>query len=78
MAYTLIGGTAVGTVLILLFLPALYAAWFRIKPTADKVHAHTSSDERMNLRTATAAKYGSVVGEDGSRSRPLDLPGLTA
>ncbi|CAO3401712.1 efflux RND transporter permease subunit [Azospirillum palustre] len=34
MAYTLIGGTAVGTVLILLFLPALYAAWFRIKPAA--------------------------------------------
>jgi hypothetical protein len=38
MAYTLIGGTAVGTVLILLFLPALYAAWFRIKPTADHVN----------------------------------------
>ncbi len=35
MAYTLIGGTAVGTVLILLFLPALYATWFRIRPTAD-------------------------------------------
>jgi hypothetical protein len=35
MAYTLIGGTAVGTVLILLFLPALYAAWFRIKPIVD-------------------------------------------
>jgi len=33
MAYTLIGGTFVGTVLILLFLPALYAIWFRIKPT---------------------------------------------
>jgi hypothetical protein len=32
MAYTLIGGTAIGTVLILLFLPALYAAWFRIRP----------------------------------------------
>lgn len=32
MAYTLIGGTAVGTVLVLLFLPALYAAWFRIGP----------------------------------------------
>ena len=31
MAYTLIGGTAGGTVLILLFLPALYAAWFRVK-----------------------------------------------
>jgi hypothetical protein len=24
-------------VLILLFLPALYAAWFRIKPTTDEV-----------------------------------------
>lgn len=35
MAYTLIGGTAVGTVLILLFLPALYAAWFRIEPTSN-------------------------------------------
>jgi multidrug efflux pump subunit AcrB len=32
MAYTLIGGTAVGTVLILLFLPALYAIWFRVRP----------------------------------------------
>jgi multidrug efflux pump subunit AcrB len=31
MAYTLIGGTAVGTVLILVFLPALYCIWFRVK-----------------------------------------------
>ena len=44
MAYTLIGGTAVGTVLILLFLPALYAAWFRISPTpVDRRHAAQSS-----------------------------------
>jgi multidrug efflux pump subunit AcrB len=35
MAYTLIGGTAVGTVLTLVFLPALYAIWFKIKPDAD-------------------------------------------
>jgi multidrug efflux pump subunit AcrB len=34
MAYTLIGGTAVGTVLTLLFLPALYSIWFGVKPTA--------------------------------------------
>jgi len=32
MAYTLIGGTAVGTMLILGFLPALYAIWFRVQP----------------------------------------------
>jgi multidrug efflux pump subunit AcrB len=31
MAYVLIGGTAVGTVLTLVFLPALYAIWFRVK-----------------------------------------------
>jgi len=31
MAYTLIGGTIVGTVLTLVFLPALYAAWFKVK-----------------------------------------------
>jgi multidrug efflux pump subunit AcrB len=31
MAYTLIGGTAIGTVLILIFLPALYAIWFRVR-----------------------------------------------
>jgi hypothetical protein len=37
MAYTLIGGTAVGAVLILLFPSAPYAGWFRIKPTADDV-----------------------------------------
>ncbi len=33
MAYTLIGGTAVGTILTLLFLPTLYAIWFRVKNT---------------------------------------------
>jgi multidrug efflux pump subunit AcrB len=33
LAYTLIGGTAVGTVLTLVFLPALYTIWFRVKPT---------------------------------------------
>jgi multidrug efflux pump subunit AcrB len=54
MAYTLIGGTAVGTVLILLFLPALYAAWFRIKPTADQVHQN--STEEPALRPALAAE----------------------
>jgi multidrug efflux pump subunit AcrB len=34
LAYTLIGGTFAGTVLTLVFLPALYAIWFKIKPAA--------------------------------------------
>jgi multidrug efflux pump subunit AcrB len=39
LAYTLIGGTFGGTVLTLVFLPALYAIWFKIKPVAKGEHA---------------------------------------
>lgn len=35
LAYTLIGGTIGGTALTLVFLPALYAIWYRIKPDHD-------------------------------------------
>ena len=35
MAVAIMGGLFVGTLLTLLFLPALYAAWFRIKPEGD-------------------------------------------
>jgi hypothetical protein len=52
MAYTLIGGTAVGTVLILLFLPALYAAWFRIKPAADEVLEPSDSMQELEVPPA--------------------------
>ena len=38
LAYTLIGGTAVGTLLTLIFLPALYSIWFRVKPTKGGQH----------------------------------------
>jgi len=38
MAVALMGGLLVATALTLLFLPALYAAWFRVKrPTAKPV-----------------------------------------
>jgi multidrug efflux pump subunit AcrB len=36
LAFTLIGGTAVGTVLTLVFLPALYSIWFRVIPSAKR------------------------------------------
>ncbi len=35
LAYTLIGGTFAGTVLTLVFLPAMYAIWFGIRPISD-------------------------------------------
>ena len=31
MAFTIMGGLLVATILTLIFLPALYVAWFRIK-----------------------------------------------
>jgi Cu/Ag efflux pump CusA len=34
MAFAIIGGLAVATVLTLIFLPALYVAWFRIAEPA--------------------------------------------
>ncbi len=37
MAYAMMGGIVVGTVLTLLFLPALYVAWFRIQEPAKSV-----------------------------------------
>ena len=39
MAVTLIGGTIGGTVLTLLFLPALYAIWYRIRAEGEEFEA---------------------------------------
>jgi multidrug efflux pump len=37
MAYAVMGGLLVATVLTLIFLPALYVAWFRVtEPTAER------------------------------------------
>ncbi|WPH23282.1 efflux RND transporter permease subunit [Variovorax paradoxus] len=40
LAYTLIGGTFAGTILTLVFLPAMYSIWFRIKPANAAQPAH--------------------------------------
>ena len=39
LAYTLIGGTFAGTVMTLVFLPAMYAIWFRIAPASKPAPA---------------------------------------
>ncbi len=46
LAYTLIGGTIGGTILTLVFLPALYAAWFRIKRNPDVAHANAAPHDK--------------------------------
>ena len=50
MAVALMGGLLVATALTLLFLPALYAAWFRVKrPPADNVTANAPHPARLAL-----------------------------
>jgi multidrug efflux pump subunit AcrB len=65
MAYTLIGGTGVGTVLILVFLPALYTIWFRVTPSSKSsvvdafghrpAAARTGEPDLQGLRAQEAA-----------------------
>jgi multidrug efflux pump subunit AcrB len=74
MACTLIGGTAAGTLLTLLFLPALYAIWFRVRKPAS--HALTvaplaadpmARDLQIGaLNTGTGALAPSVAGGSDS------------
>jgi len=42
LAYTLIGGTLVGTIMTLVFLPAMYSIWFKIRPD------HKGQTEKIN------------------------------
>jgi hypothetical protein len=57
MAYAMMGGIIVGTVLTLLFLPALYVAWFQIKepaPAADNTHENPLAPEMQAVSSTDA------------------------
>lgn len=43
LAWTLIGGTLGGTIITLVFLPAMYAIWFRIRPVEQRVQRGTEN-----------------------------------
>jgi multidrug efflux pump subunit AcrB len=47
LAYTLIGGTFAGTILTLVFLPAMYSIWFKIKPVATEHSLPPRPDEAI-------------------------------
>ena len=53
MATAIMGGLLVATVLTLLFLPALYAAWFRVQPSGAP-HAPQANDRQPSLRSGAA------------------------
>ena len=59
MAYAIMGGLAVATLLTLLFLPALYVAWFRIKPPR--------ADENKATDVRLAAMAGRIAEGAGNR-----------
>jgi Cu/Ag efflux pump CusA len=44
MAYAMMGGIIVGTLLTLLFLPALYVAWFRITEEPNESPSATACE----------------------------------
>ncbi len=45
LAYTLIGGTFGGTIITLVFLPAMYAIWFRIRPDKGEFTENKASHD---------------------------------
>ncbi|WP_269749966.1 hypothetical protein [Pseudomarimonas arenosa] len=49
MAIAIMGGLAVATVLTIFFVPALYAAWFRVKRVADPATNPASAAEPILL-----------------------------
>ncbi len=66
MAYAVMGGLVVATLLTLVFLPALYVAWFRIKPSSEPqvvIPARSSCacprvnrEERLSRRTTARVR----------------------
>jgi len=46
------GGIIVGTLLTLLFLPALYVAWFRVVPTRRKIDGQKEEVGAANLTSS--------------------------
>jgi multidrug efflux pump subunit AcrB len=55
MAYAVIGGLLVATLLTLVFLPALYVAWFRIKPGTAAPSGNAEAPENLAAPALPAA-----------------------
>jgi multidrug efflux pump subunit AcrB len=56
MAYAMMGGIIVGTLLTLLFLPALYVAWFRIKEPELATDNHGQNPTAPELQAGPSAE----------------------
>jgi hypothetical protein len=66
MAYVLIGGTAIGTVLTLGFLPALYAIWFRVSHV-ERNRTDIGGNVRGSVTSNPLASGDAVLSDGGAR-----------
>jgi multidrug efflux pump len=64
MAYAVMGGLVVATLLTLVFLPALYVAWFRVQPV-EAVASAVPASRDVALAAATRMRF-SLSGNGGS------------
>ena len=64
MAYAMMGGIIVGTVLTLLFLPALYVAWFRIQPVDAQLGSENTAE---HSGVASKLPFAAKLTQCGSR-----------
>ena len=71
MAYAVIGGLVVATLLTLVFLPALYVAWFRIQPS-HSVSASSSSE--LDLRSKAEEIVSGLKGLAAPSEPALHVP----
>lgn len=69
MAYAMMGGIIVGTLLTLLFLPALYVAWFRIQPDLD----HETSAEEPAVPAHDTPRPEAPTPAHGPASKPTPV-----
>jgi hypothetical protein len=72
MAYAVMGGLVVATLLTLVFLPALYVAWFRIQPVDLPIGTQENSPQAPECRRAVGAYLPSAV-KLGWRASKLSL-----
>jgi AcrB/AcrD/AcrF family len=69
MAYAIMGGLLVATLLTLLFLPALYVAWFRVKEPSPASRADTHYLRRRLDASPLASEHRSSLSHGRCSSR---------
>jgi multidrug efflux pump subunit AcrB len=72
MAYAVMGGLVVATLLTLVFLPALYVAWFRIQPVDLSMGREENSPQALEWHRAVSAHLRFPV-KLGRRASKLSL-----